>query len=271
MHVRTNAPDNFFSRRQSRAAANAVDQFVFITEHERAHFEGLVGHAVSGQVIYNIADREKVDIAPVAAIPLDRRLRIGMLANFTWPRGHDRLLDIAEVLVRRGKRQDFLFVVAGDMTLAGYLESPLLEIGRRGGTFSDYVKARGLEDMFLFLGHVSPPEAALAGCDVVASPKRVDNPWGRDVIEALAFGLPVLSTGMNSRFVEDGVTGFLLSGFDPEVWADRVITLHNNRELCRRLGANGAERVARLCDGKARAADLLALWQKAVVSRKAAL
>ena len=44
--------------------------------------------------------------------------------------------------------------------------------------------------MFVFLGHVSEPERVLAGCNVLARLSRENNPWGRDVIEALKARFP---------------------------------------------------------------------------------
>lgn len=268
MHVRTNPIDNMFARRQSRAAVAAVNRFVFITENERMHFERMVGQAVSGEVIFNIVDRENVNIAPHPAIPMDNRLRVGVLSNFAWQRGVDRLVDVAEAIAERGQRDDIVFIIAGHMHLRGHLEGRLKALGRCGSTFADYVNERGLGDMFVFLGHVSQPEAVYVSCDVLAKPTRLDNPWGRDIIEALAFGRPVISIGTYDCFVENNVTGFLLQSFDPEIWAERLLSLHHDRELCRRLGAAGSERVATLCNGPARAADLLSLWQEAVSARR---
>ncbi len=267
MHVRTNPIENAFARRQSRAAAASIDRFVFITENERLHFETLVGRAVPGEVIFNIVDCQNTNIAPHPAIPMDGRLRIGVLSNFAWQRGVDRLINVARVIASQGRRSNVLFVVGGDMQLRGHLEGPLKAARRRGGTFVEYADECGVGDMFLFLGHVTPPESLLAGCDVLAKPTRLNNPWGRDILEAMAFSKPVISIGSYDRFVEDRVTGFLMRGFDPGAWADRLLALHLDRALCQRLGAAGSSRVATLCDGPARAADLLSLWQDAAAAR----
>lgn len=114
--------------------------------------------------------------------------------------------------------------------------------------------------MMSFLGHTSEPERVLAAADLLIKPTRESNPWGRDVLEALAAGLPVLSVGEYPTFVEDGVTGVLQPEFDLEDLAARICSLADDRPAIARMGRAGAQRVASLCDGPARSADLRAFW-----------
>ena len=118
-------------------------------------------------------------------------------------------------------------------------------------------------DVMLFLGHVAEPERVLAASHALLRLSRGDDPWGRDVIEALAAGLPVIATGRYDRFVETGVTGMLLSRYSAADAAEAVIALADDRAKALALGAAGRARALSLCDGRARAAELLAVWQAA--------
>lgn len=173
----------------------------------------------------------------------------------------DRLVDIAEALATAGQR-GFLFVVAGDVGLSASMPGVLGDVARRGGTLRDYAEARGVGDMFLFLGHVPDPERVLAACDVLAKPTREDNPWGRDILEALAMGKPVLSVGVDATFVETGVTGILQRRFDAEALAEDLIALAADDNRCRTMGEGARNRIRRLCNGADRAADLAAVWRR---------
>jgi glycosyltransferase involved in cell wall biosynthesis len=266
MHVRTMIPDNAFGRWQRRRMAASIDRFVFITENERDHIERVLGRGVAGSVIYNAAAMGLADVPRHPAVPEDDRLKIAVLSNFALIRGTDRIVEIAEALAARNRR-DVLFVVAGDMTLRDSPSGELGRIARAGGTLADYAAARGVADMFLFLGHVSAPESVLAACQVLLKPTRNDDPWGRDIIEALAAGLPVLSVGRYRRFVESGETGYLMPAYDAGGMADLLIKLHSDRRLIARLGAGARARVSALCDGPGRAHDLLELWRDAVRAR----
>jgi glycosyltransferase involved in cell wall biosynthesis len=68
---------------------------------------------------------------------------------------------------------------------------------------------------------------------------------GISVIEAMAFGLPVVAThaGGLAEVVEDGVTGILVPPGDSEALAEAVCRLLREPELRRRMGEAGRERV----------------------------
>lgn len=265
MHIRTNLLDTPFARFQIRSISETVDHLVFITENEAETFRRLGGRSRAASVIYNIVDVPSTSPAPHPAVPVDGRFKIACLSNYSHARGLDRLVDVADALALHGRR--VLFVMAGQMTLTGSMPGLLGELGRRGGSLADFVAARGRSEMFQFLGHVPEPESVLAACDALAKPTRENNPWGRDTLEALALGKPVLTCGRYAVFVEDGVTGVLQPEFDADRLADTILRLDDNRALARRMGEAGRARVRALCDGRARAADLRAVWES---KRKAA-
>lgn len=266
MHIRTNLWDTPFARWQTRIESTAVDQRIFITDNELATYEGLGGTG-GGKVIFNVVNSPETLPEPLAAIPCDDRLRIACLSNYSWMRGLDQLVDVAMALKQQG-RTDVLFVMAGDMALTRSLPGELGRLGSKGGTLADYAAQRGVADYFLFLGHVSEPERVLAGCHALVKPTRESNPWGRDILEAMSYGLPVFSVGSYDTFVQTGKTGFLYSEFDPGAMARDAAALAGDRELCARLGEAARRLVARLCDGQARAADLRAAWEQMYVARR---
>jgi glycosyltransferase involved in cell wall biosynthesis len=259
MHIRTNLIDTPFARFQTQSIAETLDHLIFITENEAETFRRLGGRPRAASVIYNIVDIPEAPPAPHPAVPADVRFKIACLSNYSHARGLDRLVDVADALARHGRH--VLFVMAGQMALTGSMPGLLGELGRQGGDLADFVTARGRSDMFQFLGHVPDPESVLAACDALAKPTRENNPWGRDTLEALALGKPVLTCGHYSAFVEDGVTGVLQPKFDAAMLADAIMRLDDDRALARKLGEGGRERVRTLCDGHARAADLHAAWR----------
>ena len=263
MHIRSLPYENWFARWHFRQIEQSVDHSIYISENEYNEVERLLGHQPRGSVIYNIVP-EPDAVAPHESVPKDHRLKVATLSNFDLTRGTDRLLEIAERIARRGRR-DILFVVAGDMTMRGALP-PDLSSGDRN--FSAQIKARGLADMFLFLGHVRVPERVLAACDVLIKPTRQDNPWGRDILEALSRGMPVISIGKYDRFVQSDVTGFLLDTYDADNVVDIILRLDSDRDLLTRLGKAGKQRISVLCNGKDRANDLLEVWRKAIFDRQ---
>ena len=261
LHVRTNPHDSVFARWQARVVARAADRLVFITENERETLTRRVCWPVSGDVIYNPVSA--LEVSPHPLVPRDGRLRLASLSNYSYQRGTDRLIEVAEVLAQR-KRRDALFVIAGTIALRGTLPGELGALARTGGTLADLAARRGVADMFCFLGHVPEPERVLAACDALVKPTREANPWGRDILEAMVAGKPVISIGTYNRFVEHEVTGVLHAEYGAEALADAILRLHDDRPLLERLGSAARDRVAVLCRPEARASDLEAVWFQAV-------
>ena len=135
-------------------------------------------------------------------------------------------------------------------------------------TLADEVRAAGVAGDFVFLGHVAEPSAVLAACDCLIKPTRDANPWGRDILEAMAQGRPVISYGRDATFVEPGVTGLLMDEFDATVTARELLRLANDRDSLRAQGANAKQRIRRLCDPAAQAAELAELWRAAYATRQ---
>lgn len=264
-HIRTNLWCTPFARRQVRMLKSAVDdRLIFITENERWTFESHLGVPSLGRVILNAATIPETPPEPLVAFADDSRFKVACLSNFSWNRGTDRLVELAELLASQGQR-DVLFVVAGDMRLPGTLPGALGKVARQGGTLSDYAAVRGVADMFCFLGHVDNPERVLASSHALIKPTRESNPWGRDVIEALACAKPVIATGKWNGFVIQDETGILHSEFVPQKMAAEIASLAANRARACDLGLRGREHVAELCNPMNRAADLAEFWRGAAL------
>lgn len=243
IHVRTRLKPNAFSRYQNRTIARDAAHIVFITENERETFEQMA-FPKTHSVIRNIVQPIR-NVLPHPDLTDDPRFKVLSLSNYDAIRGTDRVIEIAKALKARG-RQDIVFVMAGDMAVRGRVPAPMSHAIRRGQSLQDYAEARGVEDMFVFLGHVSPPEPILAASHALIKPTRESNPWGRDIIEACAAALPVLSVGTDTTFVETDKTGFLPPRFEADIFADYLIRLASDRSLATQLGAAGQARVAQL-------------------------
>ena len=264
-HIRTNLHDTVWARYQVGVIARTANRLVFITENERSRFQYLLGAEISGSVIYNPAPPPAADIEPFKFPEQESRYKIACLSNYSWNRGIDRLIDIAEALLERDQRNVF-FVVAGNMSLPRSLPGQLGRIARSGGTLEDYAEARGVAGMFQFLGHVDEPERVLAATDALIKPTRENNPWGRDIIEALAMARPVITLGSWDRFVRNGETGILHDQFDAVAMAEDISTLAADRAHSASMGAAGRRRVAELCDPPSSAADLANIWRAAALN-----
>ena len=98
--------------------------------------------------------------------------------------------------------------------------------------------------------------------DVLLKPTREDNPWGRDILEGLGYGLPVASVGRYDRFVETGETGLLQDRFDAAELAEWLIEMARRPDRLIAMRGNAAGRIAALCDPERQAGALADFWRR---------
>jgi UDP-glucose:(heptosyl)LPS alpha-1,3-glucosyltransferase len=95
----------------------------------------------------------------------------------------------------------------------------LLVVGKEKTTLYEHIaKAAGIEDRVIFAGPTNDPYAFYKAADLFVLPTRHD-PCSLVVLEALAMGVPVISTVFNGacEIMTDGTHGFVLGGPRPAV------------------------------------------------------
>lgn len=218
-HSRTMIPMNAWGRWLVRTLDRVVDYMFFITTREEQRFRALErGARVPGAVMWNIASRSPSPSVP-AATP-----EAVYLGNIDRAKGTDRLLDIAAALNAAS---------APPLTIAIYGEARSDPSFKEG--LQRRVDAERLAERIQFRGHTPTPERALARAFALVRPSRDDDPMGRDIIEAMSAGVPVLATGSYQGVVKPGVTGYLFDPFDAAGMARRLTELLADPDTWRRL------------------------------------
>lgn len=92
-------------------------------------------------------------------------------------------------------------------------------------SFVQFVKAAGLEQVVRFEGWVDDVETRMADMHCIVRPDRTGSPWGRDVIEAMSIGRPVLATGTEEVFIRPGKTGWLVPPGNPAILGRTIALL----------------------------------------------
>jgi glycosyltransferase involved in cell wall biosynthesis len=121
------------------------------------------------------------------------------------------------------------------LTMAGQEKGSLDAVRER-------VRDRGLTAAVRFPGFLGPAAKAreFGSHDIFLNTNRVDN-MPVSVLEAAAFGLPVVATAVGGipYLLEDGVTGLLVADGDARAMAGASRRLLDERGLAARLSANG--------------------------------
>ena len=117
------------------------------------------------------------------------------------------------------------------------------------------------------LGHISRPEIGtmMGQCHVHVFPTLVEG-FGRNIIEAMASGLPVVTTShcAGPDLIEDGVTGFIVPIRDVDAICERLAWIYDHPQEAIEMGRLARERVASLTqpDYRRRFAERIrSVWQ----------
>jgi phosphatidylinositol alpha-1,6-mannosyltransferase len=161
------------------------------------------------------------------------------VGNLVARKGHDMVIRALPFV--RKTMPNVTYLIAGEGPYRRELERLASEAGvRENVVLSGRITAVNLA-------------AVYALCDVFIMPSRER----RDLCDVEGFGLVFLEAGACGKpvvggrsggipdAVVDGVTGFLANPDDPEAIAQSLLTLLQDRELARRMGDEGRQRVIR--------------------------
>ncbi|MFY8132366.1 MAG: glycosyltransferase, partial [Bacteroidia bacterium] len=114
------------------------------------------------------------------------------------------------------------------------------------GEFNEYAKTLGLNDSAWATGGKSKVEWRDYSKEfsVFLSTTNIDN-TPISVIEAMALGLPVVSTNVGGVpfIIQNGENGLLYPPKDPQAGANAILSILKNAQLAEELSANGRKTV----------------------------
>ncbi len=134
------------------------------------------------------------------------------------------------LLARRGVKIRFLMAGGGEMRQE----------------MEDLSRKLGISGRIHWLGSVASPERLLQASDIFVL-ASVGEAFGLVLTEAMACGVPVVGSrsGAIPEIVEDGETGILATPLDPASFAHGIELLVQDKELRRKMGSRGGQRVHR--------------------------
>lgn len=205
-------------------------RIVAIAERGRREIETLYGVGRERiRVIYNGVDLERFHPDRAAAHRAAARAEAGLSS------GEHALLFVGSGFERKG-------LPTAIEALPGLTGARLLVIGRGDETRYRRLAARlGVADRVCWLGLRADLERWYAAADVLVLPTRYE-PFGNVHLEALASGLPVVTTTVagGAEVIEEGKTGAVVPPNDPEAVAGAVTRLRGENRAVLAGAARGA-------------------------------
>jgi glycosyltransferase involved in cell wall biosynthesis len=163
---------------------------------------------------------------------------IGIAGRLCWWKGYREFLDMAAVLLK--ERTDVWFLAVGGPTKGE--EQEMKEI-------HDYARSIDPDDKICFTGFQEKVAPFLSAMDLFVYPAYAEA-FGLVLIEAMAMGLPVVSTDCDGvpEIVIPEDTGLLVPARSSQAIVDAVKHLLKHPHLMRKYGLNGKKRIQKLFD-----------------------
>jgi glycosyltransferase involved in cell wall biosynthesis len=168
----------------------------------------------------------------------DDEILVGFVGRFSPGKGHEELIEAADILRRDHKR--FRMLIVGE---ASFGEEEYERTIRKAST------ARDLDGIVTFAGFRDDIPGVMASFDILAFPSHAES-FGVVLIEGMAMEKPAVATNCDGvlDIVVDGVTGILVHPRNAAQLAAGISTLIDDPVLRERMGKAGRQRVIELFD-----------------------
>jgi glycosyltransferase involved in cell wall biosynthesis len=268
VHVRDCLPPGAVSRATLRLIGATASTVVANSRYTAASVQALAPNARL-EVVHNAVDPARWDPARIdrersrAALgDAGRRgLLLGVVAQLSPWKGQDTAIEALKILCARGVDAHLLLIGSAKFVASATRFDNEAYVAR----LRALVAEAGLEGRVSWLGEREDVPELIRALDVLLLPSW-EEPFGRALIEAMALGVPVVSTDVGGppEIVEDGREGYLVSPRDPHAWAAAVMRIAERPELASAMGRAGRLRVKRSFTVERHVEEMLAVYARAL-------
>lgn len=230
-HVRTVFKKSLIYKIQVKLINHFSNKIIFISEEEYNKFQiNTIKSIILSNPIENCLDEK----SKLKLFNLNKdKLILTNIGNFNFKKGQDFLIEIAEELIRRDMK-NFLFLIAGKTNISKS-DIKRLKYNSSYNRFEDLIELNNLSKYFYFLGYTADLSKVYNITDIYIKPSREKMPWGRDLLEAMAHGIPYISVGC-SKFIDEDNSGFLIEDLSSKDITDKILLLYNDKDLRIKFG-----------------------------------
>lgn len=151
------------------------------------------------------------------------KLNIGMVANFRRQKDHRTFLEAAVKVLQVKSNVNLILVGSGPYEKE----------------IRDYAKQLGIEEQINFCGKKTGDElASIIKSLFISVLASMNEGLPNVILESMACGVPVIAnpSGGVPELIEDGITGYLFPYKRPDILAERIIYLIENKDVAKKMG-----------------------------------
>ena len=236
-----------FFLKQIAHLAKKADRIICTSEEVKSNLLKITNNKVKSKVIiiYNGVDLNKfspsLDGENIKRELSLQNTRVVTLIGRLEPwKGQIDFIEAAKLALE--KRKNLKFLIVG---------GPLFGRQEYEKKCRNLVEELGLKKEILFLGFRKDVFDIMAASDIIVHTSTLPEPFGRDIIEAMACGKPVISTNIGGpKEIITPETGILIEPNRPDFLAEEVIRLIDDPEQRNLLGKNARKRAEEIFDIK---------------------
>ncbi|MBJ57398.1 MAG: hypothetical protein CMP24_04060 [Rickettsiales bacterium] len=244
IHFRSSATSpNFLYKIFSRHVNKSVDFLIFISENEKkiASLAGVNLKKIPHRVLYNPVEK----ISKVPPKKKGDKLRVIYIGTLDYYKGSKRLIELAKCLKKiNAKVKINAFGTSPRHKKWFFLSRNIYK------ELKKQVIDLGLSDWLEYHGYTINPEDEMLKSDMLIHPSHYNDPWGRNIIEALSLGLPVITHGKYNIFVRNNVTGLIFEEWNINKYIDSLERLSNNKNKILKWSKNAISLSSKLFEKK---------------------
>ncbi len=179
---------------------------------------------------------------------------VGMIARFTWGKGHEEFLQAAEVLKK--KYGNIKFMIVGEASRGE------MEYEKK---IKQLIISLNLEDKIILTGYREDVVDLLGAMDIFVFPSHSEA-FGIALVEAMAVGVPSVCSDSNGilDIAVDGETSLFFKTKDAADLEKKLEKLIISGELRKNLGTQARERAVELFEIEKLTGKLLNFYQKSL-------
>ncbi len=224
-----------------------ADKIIAISPNELRFFP----ESNKTSILSNPHDFNLTDLILKKTRKKSKSIKIGMCANFVLIKGHlvfiEAIKRINDILINKNIEVEFCIIgyPHRDTSIKGILKWIFNRSYKK--KVDTLILKNSIKNLQLvpFTFNVLEEVSLL---DVYVRPDLSGNPWGRDIIEAMALKKPVIATGSSTFYVKDRVNGFLIEAGNIEQLVSKITTLIFDEQLRSEMGHNGYKMIKEFCD-----------------------
>jgi len=186
---------------------------------------------------------------------------VGMIGRFEESKGQEYFLQAARLVAETHPTVRFVLVGGTQFGIQPWFKDRLHQLTLH----------LGLEERVVFAGFRNDMPQCLAAIDVVVHAPIDDSPGGVTMLEAMAMGKPVVTTGCGDRseWMTNEEHGVIIPPRDPEAMARAIVRLLNNPSIARKMGAHGRERAKQVFSAEAMVREVESYYSELLLSPRA--